>query len=437
MQRTIHILVVGSDTRLRSEFEAALGGVKGIRAVTHYVPDYRHGIEAARSRRPDLICAEIQSDVGRLKSFAEEVGVSSPESIVVALYGRDAFHADESDNVVIEAMRANVRDFLRRPLSSAELGQLLDRLSRQPEARSSQVGTIVSFVSNKGGVGKSTLSTNTAAALARRHPNRVLLIDASIQLGVCNFMLNLNPKTSIVDVVRERDRLDETLIRQLAAVHSSGLHLLAAPTDAVEASEIEDESIARILQLARRSYDFVVVDTFALLDGVVMSILDVTDMIFQVLAGTVPSVVGGFRFRQVLEGLGLPRERLRLVLNQNYPSFTGNLRPSDVTERLNLPLDHVFPYQKKILEAQNAGQPYILGAGRYFGFGKAMSKLVDEIETYRGLVPPSAVAPKSGGRSPEPEPPAPSSPPRSSKLSPHDDPLTNFDDDFGDDGAAA
>ncbi|MEQ8767918.1 MAG: AAA family ATPase [Planctomycetota bacterium] len=432
MQRTTHILIVGSDTRLKSEFEAALGGVKNTRAVTHYVPDYRHGIEASRSRRPDLICVELEGDIARLKTFAEEVSVSSPESTVVVLYSREAMRStDDSESVLIEAMRANVRDFLRRPLSSAELSQLLERLSRQPEARNRQVGTIVSFVSNKGGVGKSTLSTNTAAALARRHPNRVLLIDASIQLGVCNFMLNLNPTTSIVDVAREHDRLDETLIRQLAAVHSSGLHLLAAPTDAVEASEIEDETMSRILQLARRSYDFVVVDTFALLDGVVMSILDVTDIIFQVLAGTVPSVVGGYRFRQVLEGLGLPRERLRLVLNQNYPSFTGNLRPSDVNERLSLQLDHVFPYQKKILEAQNAGQPYILGAGRYFGFGKAMARLVDEIEGYRGVTPSAA------GTNAPPPAPEPETSKRRKSLSAHDDPLADFDDDFGDDGAAA
>ena len=44
--------------------------------------------------------------------------------------------------------------------------------------------------------------------------------------------------------------LDETLLRQIAAVHSSGLHLLAAPAGAVEAAEIDDEAVARLLTLA-------------------------------------------------------------------------------------------------------------------------------------------------------------------------------------------
>ena len=44
-------------------------------------------------------------------------------------------------------------------------------------------------------------------------------------------LLDLRPETSLTDAVRERDRLDETLIRRLATPHECGLHLLAAPAD--------------------------------------------------------------------------------------------------------------------------------------------------------------------------------------------------------------
>ena len=62
-------------------------------------------------------------------------------------------------------------------------------------------------------------------------------------------MLDLKPATSLTDAFRERDRLDETLLRQLAVPHSCGLHLLAAPPDAVEAAQVSDEVIARVLTL--------------------------------------------------------------------------------------------------------------------------------------------------------------------------------------------
>ena len=80
---------------------------------------------------------------------------------------------------------------------------------RPPKAASA------SFLSNKGGVGKSTLAVNVATALALKHPDDVLLIDTSLQIGSCAMLLDIKPTTSIVDAVRERDRLDETLLRHL------------------------------------------------------------------------------------------------------------------------------------------------------------------------------------------------------------------------------
>src|SRR5262249_29585563 len=155
---------------------------------------------------------------------------------------------------IIELLRADVQDFLRRPLSATELRAVFDRLFARPAAApSGDRGRVVSFVSNKGGVGKSTLAVNVACGLALRHPDEVLLIDTSLQIGTCAVMLDLKPSASIVDAVRERDRLDATLLRNLTLKHGTGLRLLAAPADALEASEVDDAALARVLNLARRS----------------------------------------------------------------------------------------------------------------------------------------------------------------------------------------
>lgn len=231
-------------------------------------------------------------------------------------------------------------------------------------------------------VGKSTLAVN-AAALARRYPDRVLLIDASLQLGVCALMLDVAPKTTIVDAVREKTRLDETMLRQLAGRHQSGLHVLAAPANAVDASEVDEESVYRVLNLARRAFPFVVVDTFPMLDSTVMAVLDVTDLGFIVMQGTAPSVVGMVKFLPMLKGLGFGEERQRLVLNHNYRNFSGNLKPADIEGRLDRELDYVFPYRKGVLIAANAGEPYIFHTHRYFGFGREMETLVDDIVAVR------------------------------------------------------
>jgi pilus assembly protein CpaE len=320
-------------------------------------------------------------------TFAREIGQIAPAATVIAMYRPDRFDSGELESAfILEALRSGVQDFLRRPLSSAELRQMLDRLITPRRAGTGSTGTIFSFISNKGGVGKSTLSVNAACLLAERHPGEVLLIDAALQLGVCALMLDLAPQTTIVDAAHERERLDQTLLRRLSINHGSGLEVLCAPRDAAEAAEIDDDCISRILTLARRTFRYTVVDTFPVLDSTVITALDFSDLGYVVMQGTAPSVVGAVKLLPVLSGIGFPSERQRIVLNHNYKSFTGDLTIDDIEGRVQRRIDHAFPYQKKNLAALNSGVPYILTGTRRFGFGLAMMELIEEMESFRGEI---------------------------------------------------
>jgi pilus assembly protein CpaE len=386
MPRTPQILIVGPDARLEAEVQAALNGIPDTVPVVHYVAQLRHGTEAARSRRPDFVFVEMSKDLRSLKAFAEEVGKASPETTLAAIFSPDLFGHDVSESaILIEAIRAGMQDFLRRPLSRTDVQQLLERFDRKESAPAAvRTGRIISVVSNKGGVGKSTLSVNAGCLLARKHPDQVLLVDASLQMGVAAALLDLKPPTSLTDAVQQRDRLDETLIRQLATPHESGLHLLAAPADAIEAAYVTDDIMARILTLARRSYDYVIVDTFPMLDQVMVAVLDLSDRAYLVLDGIVPTVLGAVQLTRLLDNLGFPRERQRVVLNR-YTGAADNLKPGDVALRLGRDIDHIIPNQKKLAIAANLGKPFALAASRWWGFGKAMRLLVEDMEAIRPL----------------------------------------------------
>ena len=384
MDKPLQILFVGNDPALIPEAQSALAGIPNWRAVPYFASNVEEALDAALNRHPQLICLQMGSDIRELTSFAREMHASLPDTVVVAMYSPVGFGPEQSEgNIIIEVLRANVQDFLRRPLSSTEFRQLLDRVFLARATPRKAAGSLISFIGNKGGVGKSTLAVNTATDLGMRHPGQVLLVDASLQLGICGLMLDILPQTTLTDAVREKERLDESLLRRMTQPHPSGVHLLSAPRDAVEAAEVDDASFARVLNVARRTFDYIVVDTFPMLDTLMLSLIDLSDLVFIVMQGTVPNVVGSVRFLHVLDSLGLPRERQRLVLNQNYPRFAGNLTPDDIQQRLGRPLDFVFPYQKRLLVSMNTGQPYILKSVRMFGFGREMSALVDEIEAIR------------------------------------------------------
>jgi len=203
-------------------------------------------------------------------------------------------------------------------------------------------------------------------------------------MGVCATMLDLEPSLTLTDAARERDRLDEMLIRQLATPHSSGVHLLAAPPDAVVAAEVDDDLIARVLTLSRRAYDYVVVDTFPVFDGVAMAVVDSCDQAYVVLENVVPTLLGIVKLFGLLDAVGFPRSRQRIVINR-YVRHSGCLKPSDVALRLGRDVDHVVPYSRGLIAAANLGRPYV---GRGWGFTRCATRLNEIVDDVLSIALP-------------------------------------------------
>jgi pilus assembly protein CpaE len=106
-----------------------------------------------------------------------------------------------------------------------------------------------------------------------------------------------------------------------------------------------------------------------------------------VLENVVPTLLGAVKLVEVLRGLGLTQQRQRIVLNR-YTTLPGSVKPADVAARLNHDVDHVIPFDKRIVVAANTGEPYILQAGRFFGCGRHLRRLVEDVALMKEL--PSA-----------------------------------------------
>lgn len=386
---SLRVLVIGAGAALADECRAALMNIPDRRAVLYVSESAREAVEIARDRQPQFVITEASLDTEAIALLARELHEVAPGIVVAVAYHTSQFTDGAADSLaIIDLLRANVRDFLRRPISPIELTGVLDRLfSTRVTAASAPSGRVVSFVSNKGGVGKSTMSVNVACTLAQRHPGQVLLIDASLQLGICALMLGVTPTATILDAVHERSRLDEALLRGLTIAHPSGLRLLAAPGDALEAADVGDEGFARMLYVARRAYEFVVVDTFPLLDSVVMAALDISDLVFITLQATAPSVAGVVKLLPVLDGLGFPRERQRIVVNRNHRRFLGDLTVSDIEARLARRVDHAVPYDAGVLVSMNTGQPRILRSAPWNRFGRVVRHIARAVEEFESVPP--------------------------------------------------
>src|ERR1051326_4469214 len=120
MDKPLQILFVSGDPALPSEARSALAGITNWRTVPHFANDVDEALDVAVNRNPQLICVEMAGeDTRELTSFAREMRASLPDTIVVAMYSPVKFGPEQSESAtIIEVLRANVQDFLRRPISA-------------------------------------------------------------------------------------------------------------------------------------------------------------------------------------------------------------------------------------------------------------------------------------------------------------------------------
>ena len=377
------IAVLSDDPKLREEASTAFRALGDDEPRVRYVANVHELFDSLRTQPVSLVLAEFPQRPKELTSLVRQCKTASPDTDVAAILPPEGFAENVSESaMLIEAMRGGVCDFLHRPISTGDLRRLLQQRITSDAARplKRHSGRVVSFVSNKGGVGKSTLAVNAGVAIAREGKQRVLLIDGSLQMGVSSALLDLRPTATLTDLARESDRLDATLIAQSAAVHSSGLHLLAAPFDAIEAMEIDDVVMARIITLARQSYDVVIVDTFPMFDRVVIAVLDLSDRVFVVLENVVPTLLGGVKLLDVLGRVGLPEDRQSLVVNR-FQRVAGSLSIDDVAHRMGRPIEHVLPFDKRVIISANSGEPIADNPIRFGRFSRELSRLAAAVAT--------------------------------------------------------
>lgn len=404
MTHVVQALVIATDPALAGEIQGAARELpEETRLVLNHVGEWRRGIERAVDRAPELIFLELDDDLPATQAAIREIVAAGTSSKLIAVYRGVGSAQSRGESVLIDLMRAGVADFLRRPVSSMELEALVQRLLTGGRPEASRRGALLSFLGSKGGVGKSTLSTNLACSLAASGQHgRVLLVDASLQHGSVCDLLDLEPENTLADAVLKIERMDERLLRTLSTPHSSGLRVLPAPVNALEAATVSDVTLARILSLARKAFDVVVVDTFPILDPITLAVLDLSDVVHVVTNEFVPTILGTVEMLSVLDGLGTPRERVRIVLNYSHPGFRGRLSPRDVSERLGLPIDQIVPFSRRVLVGTNAGEPYALAGPRWSGFNRAMRRLAKGLRL-AGLERTKEVGPVPS-LEPEPEP---------------------------------
>jgi len=276
----------------------------------------------------------------------------------------------------IRFLEAGADDVMARPFDARELEARVEALllrfqrSRELAPALSGNGTVgrarrtVAVYSPKGGVGTTTIATNIAVTAARRRPDRVLLIDFDLQFGGVATHLNLRPRQTLSDLVRDETSLREPeLLRGYAARHESGLHVLAAPAAPEAAESVHPAHVVRILATALEAYDLVVIDAGSALDERVMTVLEAADTVILPVYAEIAALKAMHALLDYLNETGSIGLKSMFVLN--YPFAREILKLRDVESALGSKVAFELPYDPFVyLKAVNEGIPVVIGAAR-------------------------------------------------------------------------
>jgi Flp pilus assembly CpaE family ATPase len=179
---------------------------------------------------------------------------------------------------------------------------------------------IVAFFSAKGGAGTTTLAINTAAALARKFPRQVLLIDLAAPFGHAALFADLIATGSIASATKAAQVDFETVLRGNIVNHRSGMGVLPGTLRPEEVDTLTAERVNRVLDVVVAWQKLIVVDVGTSLAEAALAAIERAECLVMVVPPEIAAMTDARRslaiFRDIMN---VPDNRMELVLNQRSP----------------------------------------------------------------------------------------------------------------------
>ncbi|MDA8238281.1 MAG: AAA family ATPase [Chloroflexi bacterium] len=221
----------------------------------------------------------------------------------------------------------------------------------------SRNGTFVAVFNPKGGVGKTTIAVNLAAALTAMG-RRVLLVDGDTVTGHISSSLGLEHVRTLVDEVIDAHEAGvdpPEALDDLLAAHPSGMQVLVLSSSPLRTSLLDPARVAAAIDTGRRTHDVVVVDLHPDYDALNRAVFERADRILVPVTPDVPALRAAVQLRDVATALGFA-DRLAMVVNR----ANSGVSVADIERTIGMPaLALVRSAGLQLVKAANEGRTVI------------------------------------------------------------------------------
>ncbi len=272
--------------------------------------------------------------------------------------------ADEiNPELLVRAMECGIKQVLETKCDATKLKDAIFKLHNIESQRAgdreiqSHKRKVISYFGGKGGTGKTTVSVNTAVALANKG-KKTVIIDLDLQFGDVPILLDLEPNDTIYTIVEEKTNITIDSVKSVMAFHRSGLGVLAAPKSPEYAEYIDEKMVEMIINVLKPYYEYIIIDLPPGFNDTTIAAIENSDIVNLVSTVDIASLRNAKLCMNILEALR-QSDKTNLILNR---MVDGIISKKDFEQILDLSVSLVLPDDTKtVLTSLNKGIPFVNG----------------------------------------------------------------------------
>jgi pilus assembly protein CpaE len=360
MAKVPEVMIVDPDWERASDLQRLLQQV-GLPVVANA----GYGIEAftlARQVNPDVVLMRVEEPLVRPVQTLQRMTDGVPGLQVIV------YSAQTSMDIVRQVMLAGASDVLQDPLKAEDVEQaiwrLLERKAQRGDATPAQgegvaLGTVVTVFGAKGGIGKTTIASNLAIALAQEASQSVALVDMDTRFGDVAITMDIPVELSIADLARDLDSVTRESLPDYLVRHDSGVNILPAPTRPSDWKNMTAQQIHEVIDVLAQTHDFVVLDTPGTFNEIVAAAIEAGTMILLITTLDMTSIKDTVLALEMLyERFPGEENRIRVVLNR--AGMDLGVREQVVERTLTTELWWKIPEDIEVARAGQIGRPIVI-----------------------------------------------------------------------------
>jgi pilus assembly protein CpaE len=368
----IRVLIAEHKTERREQLRAALTAADGAEIeVAGLARDGSEAVRLAHTLCPDMVLLATDLPVYDGFTVAEMLAASGLPLESILVTESDPINDFKQASDFRQAMRAGARDVLSYSVPTADLCAAIsavyaDSLRRRSSAFAAQAdprssGRVIAVSGAKGGIGKTTLAVNLAAALATETGEPTVLLDLYTQFGDAALLINLFPRRTLADLVQtDLEDLDSRLLDDHLERHDCGLRVLAGASAPLPLDALTPACLDQILSLLRREYRYIVLDVPPVLYTATRHALSQADTVLLIANLFDLTTLADTRlWLDAMSGPSIAPDAIQIVLNR--VSASNRLQIPDIERTLGRAVHCQIPNDGKLVPASvNAGVPFVL-----------------------------------------------------------------------------